>query len=257
MKIETAAQLVQRCRDAAAKKTLYVYGGFGAPMTESSKNRALDAYAYNRKAARAEKISTATADTFGFDCSGLIKGLLWGWDGDVSHSFGGAAFKSNGVPDQNADTIIKGCEAVSEDFSSIEAGEAVWLPGHIGIYIGDGLAVEASPKWADGVQITACNCEKAGYHRRDWKKHGKLPYVTYEAQAVLSLPVLQRGSSGQQVQALQRLLFAMGYSIGSKNPIDGSFGPKVEKAIRTFQKARALPVTGRVDQSTWEALLGV
>ena len=56
------------------------------------------------------------------------------------------------------------------------------MPGHIGIYIGDGLAVEASPKWADGVQITAVSNigTKAGYHARTWKKWGLLPYVDYE-----------------------------------------------------------------------------
>jgi hypothetical protein len=40
--------------------------------------------------------------------------------------------------------------------------------------------VECTPKWENKVQITACNCTKAGYNRRDWVKHGKLPYVSYE-----------------------------------------------------------------------------
>lgn len=133
----------------------------------------------------------------------------------------------------------------------------MWLPGHIGIYIGEGLAVESSPKWADGVQITACNCSKAGYHRRNWEKHGKLPYVTYDAMAQISMAVLSRGDQGRQVQVLQRLLVSLGYSIGNRKPIDGTFGPKVEAAVQALQKKYALPITGKADEETWRVLLGV
>ena len=82
----------------------------------------------------------------------------------------------------NADQMINVCKEVSTNFSKIEIGEAVWMCGHIGVYIGDGLAVECTPKWANKVQITACNCSKSGYNRRNWTKHGKLPYVTYVQQ---------------------------------------------------------------------------
>lgn len=257
MKIKTAAQLAQACRAAAAEKTLYVYGAFGNPMYPENQDRAMDAYAYNRGKGRQGKIRSATADTFGFDCSGLIKGVLWGWCGDADARYGGAVYASNGVPDQNADTMISRCTEVSEDFSALQVGEAVWMPGHIGVYIGDGLVVEASPKWADGVQITACNSSKAGYHKRTWKKHGKLPYVTYEAPCCVSLQVLSRGMQGGQVRALQRMLLAMGYALGSKNPIDGNFGPKTEAAVGAFQQEKGLPNTGCVDEVTWKALLEV
>lgn len=82
MKIETAASLAQAAREAAEKKTLYVYGAYGGALYDENKQRALASYAYNRKAARVEKLRNATEETFGFDCSGLIKGLLWGWNGD-------------------------------------------------------------------------------------------------------------------------------------------------------------------------------
>lgn len=257
MKIETARQLADACREAAKKDSLYVFGCFGAPLSKANQDRAIAAYAYNRTQSRRAKIRAAKPDTFGFDCSGLIKGLLWGWDADVSQTYGGARYGANGVPDQNADTIISCCNHVSEDFSAIHVGEAVWLPGHIGIYIGDGLVVESSPKWTDGVQITACNCKKAGYQTRNWKKHGKLPYVVYEESCSVVLPVLYRGMTGEAVKALQRLLLAFGYDIGSKNPIDGSFGPKTEAAVCSFQRENGLDANGLVDTYTWKALLGV
>ena len=50
------------------------------------------------------------------------------------------------------------------------------------MYIGNGLAVECSPRWANNVQITAVGNigKKNGYNTRMWKKHGHLPYVTYD-----------------------------------------------------------------------------
>ena len=75
--------------------------------------------------------------------------------------------------------MIRECSDISTDFSKIEVGEAVWSSGHIGVYIGNGLAIECTPKWKNCVQITACNCKKSGYNTRTWTKHGKLPYIDY------------------------------------------------------------------------------
>jgi hypothetical protein len=178
--IKTGKELAAAA-EAVAKnhKTLYVMGCFGAPLNTKNKTRYTQNHTYNRQAARTAKIKAASADTFGFDCVCLIKGLLWGWSGDKSRTYGGAAYASNNVPDISADSMIKVCRDVSTDFSKIEVGEAVWMEGHIGIYIGNGLAVESTPKWADCVQITACNNTRSGYKTRTWTKHGKLPYVSY------------------------------------------------------------------------------
>lgn len=179
--ITTGKQLAEAALNVANNyKTLYIMGCFGAPMTESNKDRYKKNHAYNTSADRKAKINAASDDTFGFDCVCLIKGLLWGWNGDKSRVYGGAGYAVNGVPDIGADTMITKCSDISTDFSKIEVGEAVWMSGHIGIYIGDGLAVECTPIWKDGVQVTACNRSKSGYNRRDWTKHGKLPYVSYE-----------------------------------------------------------------------------
>lgn len=179
-KITTGAQLAAKAKDVALNyKTLYVMGCFGAPMNASNKKRYCSNHTYNKAAARQAMINAASADTFGFDCVCLIKGLLWGWNGDATKTYGGAGYAVNGVPDIGADSMIGVCKDVSTDFSKIEVGEAVWLKGHIGIYIGDGLAVECTPAWKNCVQITACNCTKSGYSRRNWTKHGKLPYVSY------------------------------------------------------------------------------
>ena len=91
-------------------------------------------------------------------------------------------YASNGVPDLGADTMITKCSGVSADFGGIVPGEAVWLPGHIGVYIGGGKVIECSPAFKNCVQVTACLNIGAisGMNGRKWTKHGKLPYITYD-----------------------------------------------------------------------------
>jgi len=268
--IKTGKELATACLDVAKNhKTLYVLGCFGWPMTAEKKQRAKNAYSYNSKTERAKKIDAATANTFGFDCVCLIKALLWGWNGDATKEYGGAKYGSNGVPDINDSGMINVCNGVSSDFSSIQVGEVVWLPGHIGVYVGDGLAVECTPIWKDGVQVTAVHNigKKSGYNGRSWTKHGKLPYITYEAEPVkpaekkeeeciVNIKMLQKGSKGASVKALQTLLIGYGYSCG-KWGADGDFGAGTDSAVKTYQKANALEVDGIVGPATWRKLLGV
>lgn len=174
-------EFVNKLTDIAKNyKTLYVMGCIGANMTEKNKERYTKNHSYNKKEARKKMILNADENTWGFDCVCLIKSVLWGWQGDKNKNYGGAEYLSNDVPDINADQMISKCSNLSTDFSEIELGEALWLKGHIGIYIGDGLAVECTPSWKNSVQITAVNKSVDGYPTRKWTKHGKLPYIIYE-----------------------------------------------------------------------------
>ena len=176
--------LVEKAVDIARNyKTVYIWGGIGLPITTESIQRAKKAYSKNITAGYAAAAKKLSGDpkAFYFDCIGLIKSILWGWCGDSTKTYGGAKYASNGVPDIGADAAIAQCTEVSTNFSTISPGEAVWCSGHIGIYIGDGLAVECTPSWANGVQITAVGniSKKSGYNTRTWTKHGKLPWVDY------------------------------------------------------------------------------
>ncbi len=183
----TAQELVRRVTDIAKNyKTLYVSGCFGAPLTGKNVDRYCNNNSYNRDRKRTAMIRAAANQdppVYGFDCVCLIKGVLWGWDGNPSKTYGGSQYTSNGVPDIGEDEMIRRCNGVTTDFSGIVPGAVVWMSGHIGVYIGDGLAVECSPKWANGVQITAVGNlgTKAGYNTRTWTKWGRLPYVEYKA----------------------------------------------------------------------------
>lgn len=188
----TAKAFVSKCVDIAKNyKTLYVSGCFGAPLSGKNVERYCNNNSYNRAQARQSMIKAAANQdppTYGFDCVCLIKGVLWGWHGDPSATYGGAQYGSNGVPDIGEDDMIRQCSGVTDNFSGIVPGAAVWMPGHIGVYIGNGLVAECSPKWANGVQITAVGNigKKTGYNTRTWKKWGLLPYVTYEEEEIVT-----------------------------------------------------------------------
>ena len=182
MKVMTAAAFAETARKIATNyKTLYIMGCFGAPMNNTNKTRYCNNNSYNKQAARTNKIKSASADTFGFDCVCLIKGILWGWKGDTNKTYGGASYASNSVPDVGADGIMKYCTDVSTNFSNIELGEIVHMSGHVGIYVGNGEVVECTPIWKDGVQITnlANLGKRTGYNNRTWSNHGKLNFIDY------------------------------------------------------------------------------
>lgn len=267
-----ASEFIEKLHDVVNNyKTLYVMGCFGSPMTAANKKRYCSNHEYNKQVNRTKLIQAATTDTFGFDCVNLIKGILWGWTGDKTKTYGGAKYAVNGVPDIGADAMIKKCIDVSTDFTNIIPGEAVWTTGHIGVYIGDGLVIESTPAWKNKVQITAVKNmgAKSGYNNRVWKKHGKLPYIEYdvvetnkqsetktEGVCNVEVKVLKKGSKGDAVKALQILLIGRGHSCGSSGA-DGDFGSGTDKAVKAYQKANGLTVDGSVGATTWAKLLGV
>lgn len=159
-------------------KTLYVLGTWGWPATPANKSRAINKQSYNATTARKVKIEAATRNTFFFDCAGLIKGILWGWCGDPNKVYGGAGYACNGVPDSG--NLIGLCKDVSTDFSTIIPGEIVSIPGHVGVYVGNGMVIECTPKWKDCVQQTWLgNTGHTSGNYRMWDKHGKLPWLDY------------------------------------------------------------------------------
>ena len=185
----TAAELCQRLRDIVEHyRTAYMLGPWGWPASDKMIARATtqgsSAKTNRQWLARANAIKGVG---FLFDCVGLIKGILWGWKGDLSRTYGGAGYACNGVPDYDAKKMIDACREVSTDVSGIVPGEAVWMDGHIGVYVGGGVVVESTPKWKGGVQYSTCaNVSQklvpgtAG--SRTWTKHGKLPWVDYAAE---------------------------------------------------------------------------
>ncbi len=189
-------------------------GCFGAPLTGANVTRYCNNHSYNKDSKRTAMIKAAANQSppvYGFDCVNLIKGVLWGWCGAPSKTYGGAGYAVNGVPDVGADGMIKLCTDVSTTgWASMVPGEAVWCSGHIGVYIGNGLAVECTPRWENNVQITAvANIgKKAGYNTRTWTKHGKMPWVDYTGATT-------GGSVGEVSEPTKPAASAQGLTVGA------------------------------------------
>lgn len=280
--IITAKELAESAINVAKNyKTIYVSGCFGAPMTEENKLRYLQSEVNQRDYIK-PKINSASPDTFGFDCVCFIKGLLWGWNGDASKTYGGAVYQSNGVPDIGEGEMFKRCLEQSTDFSNIEIGEAVWMEGHIGIYVGNGLSVECTHRWDNGVQFTGCNQNVPGYNYRQWTAHGKLPYVTYQvnystkdfvmdiqkalglnptgiADKILidkTITVSQYvNNTHDVVKFIQKKLYSLGYpQVGAA---DGEAGAKFTTAVIAYQHDFGGTEDGEITakSATWKKLL--
>lgn len=77
----------------------------------------------------------------------------------------------------------------------------------------------------------------------------------------VNLRVLNKGSNGEDVKALQILLKGHGCNIGGYGPakdgVDGLFGATTESAVREFQRKQGIGVDGIVGPETWAHLLGV
>jgi peptidoglycan hydrolase-like protein with peptidoglycan-binding domain len=81
---------------------------------------------------------------------------------------------------------------------------------------------------------------------------GKLTWQALYSGAPVNMPVLKRGSKGEAVITLQRVLQK------SRDPytgsLDGDFGSRTETAVKAFQKRSELPEDGVVADRTWHAL---
>jgi lipoprotein-anchoring transpeptidase ErfK/SrfK len=77
------------------------------------------------------------------------------------------------------------------------------------------------------------------------------PSFTAAAVNARDTPALAKGASGPAVLRAQVMLDRAGFGPGV---IDGSFGMLMERALRAYQQARGVSVTGRLDAATWAAL---
>ena len=215
----TNREFVEKLKVALSKKTLYVMGCFGAPMTDSMKSRYIKEYAYNSKSARKKLINNASKDTFGFDCVCFIKGILWGWNGNPNDTYGGAKYQSNGVSDDTIKTLFtKRCKETSTDFSKIEVGEFLVNKdyGHCAIYIGEGLAIEATPSFSDGVCVTEVwNINKISSTGREWYAHGKLNVIDYVAEPTEKLEaiLIYENANNDKFNKVKSVLEAEGFKV--------------------------------------------
>ena len=162
--------LVQWAIEAHSSGWGYVWGTYGHVLTRSYYEAKLAQYPEGvgnyADFILANWLGKRTAD-----CVGLVKGYCW-FDPEAQ-SIGYAV---NGMPDIATEQMIEWCdEKGSMDIMPEIPGLLLWMDGHVGIYIGDGYAIEAM-----GTRYGVVKTQVAG---RGWQKWGKIPSIEYIEEA--------------------------------------------------------------------------
>lgn len=230
----TNLEFVDKLKQMEKLKTCYMLGSWGMLTTKSNIDQAV---ARNDVDNTPYKSGAYSIENQGwmFDCVCMIKAALWGFKADTTKSRGGGAkYGSNGVPDIGADSMIKQCLNVSTDFSNIEIGEAVWVPGHIGVYIGKSQVIECTPRWniaPDGVKVTNLGNHGVKYGwSRTWTKHGKLPYIDYIKEDELNMTTKEFVEKATPEEAYNFFLKAMSFASTKQVPAGDWQEPGLEWA---------------------------
>ena len=158
--------LVQWAIEAHSSGWGYVWGTYGHVLTRSYYEAKLAQYPEGvgnyADFILANWLGKRTAD-----CVGLVKGYCW-FDPEAQ-SIGYAA---NGMPDIATEQMIEWCDEKGSMETMPEIpGLLLWMDGHVGIYIGDGYAIEAM-----GTRYGVVKTQVAG---RGWVKWGKIPCIEY------------------------------------------------------------------------------
>lgn len=139
-------EFVDKAKELASHKTMYIKDCPGVYMTQANKLRYSSNNSFNSQ--RSGMIFGATEDTFGLDSIGMINTLT------------GNGFK-------NFADVATFTSDISKDFSNLEEGELVFTSDSVGIYIGGSEVIAVTPIGVSKVSIGG------------WKSHGKLNGIDY------------------------------------------------------------------------------
>jgi hypothetical protein len=151
--------------------TVYIWGGLGQPFTTNVLQALRREYPdYCTPAKLAEYTPYLNQNILGCDCSGLIKNFLMG---------GAAHFKYASKLDWDSDTMCQRARYKGPVRSKLVPfpelpGICLGMPGHVGIYVGQGQVIEATnnPQFGNGVLLTKLN-------DREWLTWFLCPGIDY------------------------------------------------------------------------------
>lgn len=164
--VKNNLDLVTYAKNAYENKWGYVYGAYGQVLNQKILEQSLSKY-NDEVEQYLDFINENWMGGRTTDCVGLIKG--YAWLNAESHEI---EYGTNGMDDVNADKMYKNASVKGIINSMPETpGLAVWMKGHVGIYIGDGYVIEAQ-NTLNGVKMT-----KLEAHR--WKAWFEVPTIKY------------------------------------------------------------------------------
>lgn len=155
------------------KKTVYMWGEYGKKVTNDRINLRKRMYPTHYSDENVLYLKSLTSkDYYAFDCSGMIKSF-WMSKGGTEE------VKYIRIFDRNSRSItINNCQEVGDIKNMPEIiGLFLYMKGHCGVYIGNGLVIECTnnPKFTlngGGVVITKLNSRK-------WEKWTKSKWLIY------------------------------------------------------------------------------
>lgn len=140
----------------------YWYGTFGQVGTETLLQQKAKQYPSHYGHSRMSKYRSQIGRQV-FDCVGLIKGYIWDDNGKIKYNLN---------QDKSANGMLAACKEKGKINTIPDIpGVLVFMPGHVGVYIGNGEVIEARG-FAYGVVKTKLS-------GRGWKNWGKCPYIDY------------------------------------------------------------------------------
>lgn len=256
----------------------YWYGCCVYRCTESLRARKAKQYPSHYKNSRtATYRKHIAAKLICMDCVGMIKGFFWtnggkdvaaaiGNDNPISSKYGG-----NGMPDKSASGLLKwlkskGCKNGKIDSLPDVPGILLFSPGHVGVYVGGGEAVEARGFNYGVVRTKVKN--------RKWTEWAYLPksllkYDSAPDSAPVIVPDKPASSTaccklgerllklkspymtGDDVEEMQTHLNHLGYDCGTA---DGVFGKKTRDGVKAFQRNNGLTVDGEFGPKSFAKL---
>lgn len=218
---KTAAGLVSYAKAQLGKP--YWYGTFGNKATQSLLTSKTKQYPTHYTSDRTAKYKSQIGQRV-HDCVGLIKGYLWSESATATPKY-------NASQDVSANGMLSRCKEKGNISTIPEIpGVLVFMPGHVGVYIGNGRVIEARG-FAYGVVETKLSA-------RTWTSWGKCPWIIYptattstvkpSANSNVSYFKKYTGKSKSIVDALKSIgvtsTFAYRKKIATANGISGYLG---------------------------------
>lgn len=172
------------------------------------------------------------------DCSGLIS---W-YTGKV---YGSSQLYSKAVKRGTIKTINKA-----------PIGAILWKSGHVGVYIGNGECIEEKGIAYGCVKSKISNTRFTHWLTFDFMDYSEVREVEVDEKKTNPYKepkaLIKTGSRGNGVKWLQFELQEAGFKEVS---IDGIFGSKTKKGLKSFQKSSKITVDGICGPQTRKALI--